>query len=730
MEEYEVMNHRKKYTWKVFLMRVAAVVCMLTSVFGAYFSVFDIGIPMVVIWGMSFCTALMAVFVCLRGRYWWVRLIAVCGVAGLSIYYYRDRFWEGLVPYVNPYVERVNAFYRLYFPMMKAEADIQGTCLIMLCLMLGFALILCLVLEKKLGKIFAVLVLILPVILLAVIGEMPTLFWCWFMMIAMTIYLIVVNMSFYRIPVKEFIAASIVLVIMWMSSVFFTPIVHKYKDAHMDTYKEVKSAIIDSQQIDWKEITAGFVPDEENFGGNKQMDGQLKDLTGFYHTGRKIKEVVLDEQPTEAVYHREFIGAYYTGEAWLPPEIEDISPGILLYEQEQEIAEFLDLYVDGYEKKNLEELTAICEEWTTANFASSETIAAAIYRKCSAENGFRYEQYPGKMPEDRGFVEGFLFEKKEGFCVHYATAATIIYRLCKWPARYVEGYRIEPEDFELQTEGTYKAVVTDYMGHAWCETYEGSEGWKVREHTIASVEDNIPAATPTPANVEELSENDTQEQKQNVPDEMQEQAQDLENQHISDENTSDLSLFGGFDLFGGKKHSENQGFYGIADSIWHFMIGSVCIIGGAVLVVLLQQKLRNSRKMAGFRMIKGNKGILNIYNEVLELCEYVGKSKINAVLDYRMYSKGEQETKNQMGNKTEDETERKKIERLAERFTCLSKEEWMWMYECAERAAYGSELLSKEERREMYRLYQKLRNAIEAELSIQSKLWFLYGRAL
>lgn len=665
MAGLEVIRAKETYTWKIFIMRVAAVSGMLTSAFGAYFSVFAIEIPVVRAVFLSIFISMVAVFCCRKGRLWWLRLSVLSLLSGLILYLYRRRILGGLTAYVNPYVERLNVFYYMNLQPMAAEPDSQATFVILLFLFLLAALLLCLVLEKKNGKLAAVLILLFPVILLAIIGEMPALSWCWCMIASMTFYQLVGNMTVRRIPVKEFLAASVVLVILWISSLAFTPVIHIYKEAHIDDYKKVKTAIIDSQQIDWKEISARFVPDDENFGGSREMDGQLKDLTGFYHTGRKIKEIVLEEKPTESVYQREFIGAYYTGEAWLPPENDAFS---------------LDLYIDGYKDEKLEQLKWIGESMVQS---SPEQVATVINRLCSAENGFRYEQYPGKMPEDRGFVEGFLFVKKAGFCVHYATAATMIYRLCGWPARYVEGYRIEPEEFELQEDGRYKAVVTDYMGHAWCETYEGSAGWRIREHTI-SVPAHESAVTPTPTvtgdlqeqNREDLQADDAQEQKQEDLEKMPSAEQDLPHRSSLNGKEADVTFFVGIGLF-----------------------------AGAVLVIFLQQRLRRTRKMASFRIRKGNQGILNLYNEIMAVCEYADK-------DIR------------------SESERQRAVCLSEKFTQLSKDEWIWLYECAERAAYGSELLSREERREMKRLYQRLRNAVVTELSVPSRLWFLYGRAL
>jgi len=77
-----------------------------------------------------------------------------------------------------------------------------------------------------------------------------------------------------------------------------------------------------------------------------------------------------------------------------------------------------------------------------------------------------YDLNPGKVPDGQDFVEYFLFNNKKGFCVHYATAATMMFRYYDIPARYVEGYVVAPGDFKENDDGTYTAVVKDNRAHA------------------------------------------------------------------------------------------------------------------------------------------------------------------------------------------------------------------------------------------------------------------------
>ncbi len=91
-----------------------------------------------------------------------------------------------------------------------------------------------------------------------------------------------------------------------------------------------------------------------------------------------------------------------------------------------------------------------------------------------------YNTAPGKAPTDQDFVEYFLFDSKEGYCSYYASAAVLMFRKMGIPARYVEGYAVNPytagTDLSL-IDTRYKIDVRDYYGHAWVEVYQDGFGW-------------------------------------------------------------------------------------------------------------------------------------------------------------------------------------------------------------------------------------------------------------
>lgn len=109
-------------------------------------------------------------------------------------------------------------------------------------------------------------------------------------------------------------------------------------------------------------------------------------------------------------------------------------------------------------------------------------------------NNYPYTLRPGATPRRKDFVNYFLLNNKKGYCAHFASAATLLFRACNIPARYVEGYAINSDtNFELLENEEYsdyyygykkiseeyvlKYDVTDANAHAWVEIYLDGYGW-------------------------------------------------------------------------------------------------------------------------------------------------------------------------------------------------------------------------------------------------------------
>lgn len=142
-----------------------------------------------------------------------------------------------------------------------------------------------------------------------------------------------------------------------------------------------------------------------------------------------------------------------------------------------------------------------------------------------------YTLTPGSLPDGRDFVEYFLFENRQGYCTHFASAATLLFRLWDVPARYVEGYVVFPENFQDNGDGTWTAWVTDRNAHAWTEVYREGQTWCPVEATppyfsgsAVSLQEG-PSGTETPAEEPDTPEETQPAETESAPEETAEESE-------------------------------------------------------------------------------------------------------------------------------------------------------------------------------------------------------------
>ena len=121
-------------------------------------------------------------------------------------------------------------------------------------------------------------------------------------------------------------------------------------------------------------------------------------------------------------------------------------------------------------------------------FGSRAEIVEAVsehVRSCAA-----YTLTVSRMPYGRDFALYFLEESHEGYCVHFASAATVLLRAMGVPARYVTGYKCSAAAGEAVT-------VTREDSHAWVEVYYDGVGWIPIEATGSLDSSAFATAEPT-----------------------------------------------------------------------------------------------------------------------------------------------------------------------------------------------------------------------------------------
>ena len=145
----------------------------------------------------------------------------------------------------------------------------------------------------------------------------------------------------------------------------------------------------------------------------------------------------------------------------------------------------------------------VCEE---ANFSGTEEEIAAQIVRYFDEN-YAYTLRPGMYLGDPDYITHFLLESKKGYCAHFASAATMLFRQMGIPARYAGGYAFSYLDIveggTLVDDAAYsdyydgyaplgetalvEIEIPDSYAHAWVEIYVEDKGWIVVDPTPARV---------------------------------------------------------------------------------------------------------------------------------------------------------------------------------------------------------------------------------------------------
>jgi len=112
-----------------------------------------------------------------------------------------------------------------------------------------------------------------------------------------------------------------------------------------------------------------------------------------------------------------------------------------------------------------------------------ESFINSVLRKFNQEEFFYTLEPPalGSNPVDR-----FLFETRQGFCEHYASAFAVMMRAAGIPSRVVLGY----QGGEINPMGEYM-IVRQADAHAWNEVWLPERGWYRIDPTAAVAPERI-----------------------------------------------------------------------------------------------------------------------------------------------------------------------------------------------------------------------------------------------
>lgn len=107
---------------------------------------------------------------------------------------------------------------------------------------------------------------------------------------------------------------------------------------------------------------------------------------------------------------------------------------------------------------------------------ANRIAAAQLVQQFLTSKAFKYSKNPPSTG-GKDVVENFLSNSRQGFCVHFASAGTMILRQMGVPCRYVSGYCAKEDSFKSGENDEDICEVKDSQSHAWVEIYLDDFGW-------------------------------------------------------------------------------------------------------------------------------------------------------------------------------------------------------------------------------------------------------------
>ena len=387
---------------------------------------------------------------------------------------------------------------------------------------------------------------------------------------------------------------------------------------------------------------------------------------------------------------------YWAGLDWVSI-IESVNKGNDWDENQEELA-WINSLADAYLQvpENIDFLESAIEE-VKSRVTKSENGNIERLRYANAVAEYLSEQMTyslelDKLPAGRDPIDYALNESHEGYCMHFASTATLLLRELGVPARYISGYAVKPSAFTYE-DGVYQAEVTDYMAHTWVEFYFDDIGWIPVEVTPGSSLNHVPTEEEI-ENWESLSdahreqmndqtENDSEDDTEgNVEDDTEEESGAVESE-------KDTSLPPKSDSTEDNRLQNASG----QDNLWKVAAFAAGVGLLAVIGVFLSFGIKHTRKK---------------YQEVLSK-ELEGNMTRKAVkhINRRLYRITRLICVRSWFRQKWNDTEYEKA--LIQYFADVKEEEWTKYMEIVKKNYYSKEKISTEEMRFCYECYRRVR---------------------
>ncbi|MDX1455365.1 MAG: DUF3488 and transglutaminase-like domain-containing protein [Gammaproteobacteria bacterium] len=214
----------------------------------------------------------------------------------------------------------------------------------------------------------------------------------------------------------------------------------------------------------------------------------------FELRGDPVRYTVMQEPTNQGWLFALPMAAEYPRTAVLTRDFTLTSRRPLSQRQQYRMTSYLD-YVMSPELSSLEERWGLqlpdtgnartremIATWKAEGLTNREIVSRAL--NFFSNEPFYYTLQPERL--DRDPIDQFLFETREGFCEHYASAFTFMMRVAGIPSRVVTGY----QGGELNELSGF-LIIKQSDAHAWVEVWYEDQGWTRVDPTAAVAPDRI-----------------------------------------------------------------------------------------------------------------------------------------------------------------------------------------------------------------------------------------------
>jgi transglutaminase-like putative cysteine protease len=216
---------------------------------------------------------------------------------------------------------------------------------------------------------------------------------------------------------------------------------------------------------------------------NIEMSQKYYDVSNKYIDEYNADPVSKDEIYSTYISELEKNSIKYTGTdlltRYIAMSVEEKQQYTECVAKEQEYRQYVyDTYASASDDEDIKQLSDDIYSGVADKSDSSSYIMAVIDY---LNNNYKYTLQPllktGTKYSD--VLHAFLFDEKEGYCTHFATAAAVLLRDQGYAVRYCEGYIADgfEKNYRQNAVSEYRSDVFDSDAHAWIEVYFNDVGW-------------------------------------------------------------------------------------------------------------------------------------------------------------------------------------------------------------------------------------------------------------